>query len=64
MEQVQRPAPDRERCIVTEDEWNEFRYTAAVSIANYYGEPCDEYDQTCPICRAWRGFEMIIGDDT
>jgi len=27
------------------------------AIAQYWGEPCDDYDAGCPTCRAWAEYD-------
>jgi hypothetical protein len=30
------------------------------AMTDYWGEKCDEYEQGCPVCDAWRQYENLV----
>lgn len=39
---------------------NELRDQVAAFIANYYGDECDTFEETCIICRQWKAFRQLF----
>ena len=33
------------------------------AMLEYWGERCDDYEQECPVCDAWRDYDNLVMDN-